>query len=169
MQKCLFLWRSCTDSYFRGIYWLFYFMCLERFWGDLSVYLLLGWINAYAALALQRLFISWDAFKSTGGCHKEMALLTLDCGVQMYEKSLQPEFQRGSGQKCCGSRNMRLPKCFFPKHSFKSHCDALAVLNHFFFFVFSSGFTFSQIPLLVFLSFSLKSPEIRHPSCSALI
>lgn len=44
--------------------------------------------------AQQSLFISQDAFKSSGCCHKEMALLTLDCEVQMYEKRLELEIQR---------------------------------------------------------------------------
>lgn len=45
-------------------------------------------------LLSKSLFISQNAFKSLGCCHEEMALLTLDWEVQMYEKRLELEIQR---------------------------------------------------------------------------
>ena len=72
-----------------------------------------------------------DAFKSPGCCHIEMALLTLDCEVQMYEKRLlELEIQRKVAGSVVAAENIRSLKCFL-KHFLKRHQDQLLSLPFF--------------------------------------
>lgn len=101
-----------------------------------------------------------DAFKSPGCCHKEMALLTLDCEVQMYEKRLlELEIQRKVAGSVVAAENIRSLKCFL-KHFLKRHQDQLLSLRFFFFPRLSLSLDFS--------SRSLSPPSLKlHLTCRA--
>lgn len=73
------------------------------------------WINAFAGSAHPKVYLyPGDAFIG-GGCHREMALLTLDSwGANVWKKAWAGDSAQSSPE-CCGSRNIRSLKCFL-KH-----------------------------------------------------